>query len=319
MLEKIEPNLKFDTKRNFDILTPCCNSNNKDGKFVNYKNYPIIYGYCHSCGKAVLPPTIYVDKDGVQFIWNEVENRFENLAITNHAKFAIESKITIAINRKEQQYIEESIIWKYYNAKPENNLLQYLRNAYGDEKVNNAKETYALGTSKDGGIVFWNINSDLKVQKGKIAYYNECGKRTNKFKVPYKNEDGYYYCLFGEHLICESIKNKKTIVLVESEKTAIVGYILLPKYVWAAYGGINGLTENKLKSLIGHKVLIIPDMSENAVSIIVNKIPALINLGIHAKIWDMTEDKTDEQLKNEGVYNSDLEDVFRKLFVKNQS
>jgi hypothetical protein len=29
-------------------------------------------------------------------------------------------------------------------------------------------------------------------------------------------------------------------------KTAIVGYINLPEYIWIAYGGINGLTKNKL-------------------------------------------------------------------------
>ncbi len=60
-------------------------------------------------------------------------------------------------------------------------------------------------------------------------------------------------------------------------------------------------------------VLIIPDMSENAVSIILNKIPFLISLGINVKIWDMTEGKTDEQLKFEGIYNNDLEDVFREI------
>jgi hypothetical protein len=56
-------------------------------------------------------------------------------------------------------------------------------------------------------------------------------------------------------------------------------------------------------------------MSENAVSIILNKIPFLISLGINAKIWDMTENKTDDQLKLEGIYNNDLEDVFRKAII----
>ncbi len=147
-----------------------------------------------------------------------------------------------------------------------------------------------------------------------IAYYDENGKRTNRFKVPFKNEDGYYSCLFGEHIIFDKIKGKKTIVLVESEKTAIVGYILLPKYVWLAYGGINGLTEIKLKCLIGHNVLVIPDMSENAVSIICSKIKKFFYMGINIKAWDMTEGKTDEELKLMGIYNNDLEDVFREIF-----
>ena len=80
-----------------------------------------------------------------------------------------------------------------------------------------------------------------------------------------------------------------------------------------AYGDNNGLTENKLKPLIGHAVLIIPDMSESAVNVIYDKIPLLISMEINVKVWDMTEGKTDEQLKTEGMHNDDLEDVFRRF------
>jgi hypothetical protein len=38
-------------------------------------------------------------------------------------------------------------------------------------------------------------------------------------------------------------------------------------------------------------------------------------MGINAKVWDMTNGKTDEQLKTEGIYNNDLEDIFRKFIV----
>lgn len=288
MFDKTELNFKFSQKRNYNLVTPCCNKSNKDGKFVTFKELPEVYGYCHSCGKASLPSN-------------------SNLSIVD-----ITQNVT-PNNTIKQKYIPESKIWEHFNFIPENKLLRYLRRTYGNAKVNDAKETYALGSSNDGGIFFWSINSDLKVQKAKIAYYNENGKRTDKFKVPFKNEDGYYSCLFGEHLVNDKIKGKKTIVLVESEKTAIVGHILLPKYVWLAYGGINGLTEAKLKCLIGHNVLIIPDMSENAVNIIYSNINKFISIGINARIWDMTEGKTDEELKILGIYNNDLEDVFREI------
>ncbi len=307
MLQKTKLELTFNSKRDYKLITPCCGRNNSDGKFINYKNLSSNYGYCHSCGKASLPPTIYTDENGNEYVWNELENKFQTYMTLPKKSTIITPKITV------QKFINESIIWKYFKVNPENNLLQYLRKTYGDAKTEDAKETYALGTSYDRGIIFWSINSNLKVQKAKIAYYDTNGKRTHKFKVPYKNEDGYFNCLFGEHLIYDKIKTKKTIVLTESEKTAIIGYILFPQYIWVAYGGINGLTENKISSLIGHNVLIVPDMSENAVSIILNKIPFLISLGINAKIWDMTESKTDEQLKLEGIYNNDLEDVFRKI------
>jgi len=307
MLQKTKLELTFNSKRDNKLITPCCGRKNTDGKFINYKNLSQEYGYCHSCGKASLPPTIYADENGNEYVWNELENKFQTDFIPTKNGIANLPTITT------QKFIDESIIWKFFKVNPENNLLQYLRKTYGDTKTEDAKETYALGTNNDAGIIFWSINSNLKVQKAKIAYYDTNGKRTNKFKVPYKNEDGYFNCLFGEHLIYDKIKTKKTVVLTESEKTAIIGYILFPQYVWVAYGGINGLTENKVSSLIGHNVLIIPDMSENAVSIILNKIPFLISLGINAKIWDMTGSKADDQLKLEGIYNNDLEDVFRKI------
>jgi hypothetical protein len=311
-LYKVIIEYKFSPKRNLNLTTPCCNKSNKDGKFTTYVDLPEIYGYCHSCGKTTLPPTIFKDEKGIEYTWNENQNKYESIAIPLQS-------LCKEIAKKEQnfakdiKYIPESIIWQYFLTIPENNLLQYLCKTYGKEKVEDAKETYIIGTNKDGGTVFWNINSDLKVQKAKISYYNENGKRTNKFMVPYKNEDGYYSCLFGEHLIYDELKGKKTIILVESEKTAIVGYIHFAEYIWIAYGGINGLTENKLKPLIGHIVLIIPDMSECAVNVIYDKIPLLISMGINVKIWDMTEGKIDEQLKTEGIYNDDLEDVFRKF------
>lgn len=317
-LTKVTVEYKFNPKRNLNLTTPCCNRKNKDGKFSTYIGLPDIYGYCHSCGKTTLPPTIFIDENGVGYMWNKIQNKFETFAkpLQNFCKNIAKTLQNPEMMAKVPKYIPESIVWEYYATKPENNLLQYLFKVYDKTKVEDAKETYLIGTSKDGGTVFWDVNSELKVQKAKISYYNEDGKRTNKFVVPYKNEDGYFACLFGEHLIYDKIKGKKTIILVESEKTAIVGYILMPEYIWVAYGGSNGLTDDKIKPLIGHTVLIIPDMSESTVNIIYEKIPLLISMGINAKVWDMTDGKTDEQLRTEGIYNNDLEDIFRK-FIPN--
>lgn len=312
MLKKVEIKYNFKKKRDYSLITPCCNSENKDGKFINYQNLPSIYGYCHSCGKISLPPQVYEDEKGDSYIWNETLSKYESLLNDSFAiKLIKEKKETSnCLEKKVINYIPEPEIWKQYSIVPENNLLKYLRATYGNKKVDLVKEMYVIGTCTKGGTVFWNINKDLKVQKSKISFYDTNGKRTNRFEVPYKNENGYYSCLFGEHLI----DDKRIIVLVESEKTAIVGCMNMPKkYYWVAYGGSNGLTEEKLKPLIGHKVLIIPDISRTATDIMIKKIPHLLKLGIDANIWDMTYDKTDEQLKKEGIYNMDLEDFIRNL------
>lgn len=51
----------------------------------------------------------------------------------------------------------------------------------------------------------------------------------------------------------------------------------------------------------GHKVLLFPDISKNAVWIANKKLPFLHSKKINANIWDMTEGKSDLQLKEEGV------------------
>lgn len=73
-------------------------------------------------------------------------------------------------------------------------------------------------------------------------------------------------------------------MLTESEKTAIIGYILYTHHVWVTYNRINSLKKSKLTPLIDNNMLTIPDMSENVVSIILNKIQLLISLEIYAKI-----------------------------------
>ncbi|MFD2891182.1 DUF6371 domain-containing protein [Flavobacterium chuncheonense] len=303
MLIKNNHKLSFDTKRDYSLITPCCNKKNKDGKFVNYKNLSKKYGYCHSCGIATLPPISNKKKSEYGIIKNNHIHRKNTVATSCNE------------NTIEQKYIPEDEIWKGFHLLPENNLLQYFRKKYGDIKTQDAKEIYAIGTSNDGGTIFWNINIELQVQKNKISYYNEEGRRTNKFKVPFKNEDGYLSCLYGEHLLSyPNYKNSK-VVLVESEKTAIDGYINMPQYAWLAYGGINGLTAEKAQVLTSFNVILVPDLSENAVAIAAKKVYELRQQGINISLCDMTEGKSDEELKKEGIYNYDLEDFIRKINI----
>lgn len=310
MLTKVENNLKFNPKRNYKIITPCCNKTNKDGKFVNYQDFEDNYGFCHSCGVATLPPSIYLDESGEEFVWNKTENKFIKNILSQ-----VEKPIATNCNKisTPQQFIPEEEIWDNYHTSPENNLLQFLRKNYDDKLVEDAKEVYAISTSQEGGTMFWNINKQLQIQKLKISYYDKNGRRKTYFKVPYKNEDGYYSCLFGEHLLNAKRNNNKIVILTESEKTAIIGYILMPKFIWLAYGGCNGLTIEKTRVLKGYKSLLIPDISENALLVATKKVAELRQNGIDIKLWDMTEGKTDEQLKQEGIYNNDLEDFFREI------
>lgn len=311
-MKKKEVNYTFKKIRNYKLITPCCNSLNKDGKFANYNELSENYGYCHSCGKTTLPPKIYLDDCINEFIWNETLRKYDHFKSVTTPTTNQQQKTNVVKPKPKQLFIDEQIIWKNYMNPNENNLIKYLKSNYPVEKVYNSIYDYVLGTTNDGGTVFWQINKDLQVQKNKVCYYKSNGKRTNRFIVNYRNDDGYYSCLFGEHLLTK-YKNLQKIILVESEKTAIVGSINLPSYTWLAYGGLTQLTQNKIKVLEGYTVLIIPDISNKAVNQINKKLPLYRSLGINISIWDLTGGASDEKLNKQGVYNCDLEDIFRKI------
>lgn len=317
--KKIKLDLKFRQKRNYKLITPCCSKLNKDGKFVNYKGLRECYGYCHSCGETRLPPTQYTDENGSIYVWDTLQNKFIPFVLQSSCKSVGQLSDKDTSKRKTSgesealdiKFIENKLVSRCMKVKPQNNLLSYISNTYGEDNKDFVKDLYKIGTSKDGGTIFWNINKNQKVQKAKICFYDLNGKRTNKFRVPYKNEQGYFSCLFGEHLLCLEKHKNKPIVLVESEKTAVICTIHFKKYNWLSYGGINGMTNDKMKALSGKRLLIVPDLSENARRITLKKIEELKQLNIDAKMWDVSNDLTDLELKEQGFYNFDLEDFLR--------
>jgi hypothetical protein len=78
-----------------------------------------------------------------------------------------------------------------------------------------------------------------------------------------------------------------------------------------SYGGINGMTNDKMKVLSGKSILIVPDLSENARNIAERKVEELSSLNIEAAIWDLSKGMTDLELKEKEYYNCDLEDFLR--------
>ena len=306
---KIEVNYKFSRKRNYKLITPCCGRPNTDGKFVNYIGLEDNYGYCHSCGKATLPPPIYENEKVEKYSWNDTESKFvpaDGLSINIQHQYKPKEQIPV-------KYIDDHLVFESVDRLPENNLMKYIRSTYGYKKTTNMIEWYLPGTTPSGKTQFWYIDINKKVRKDKVVQYDTNGKRSDKISSTYLNSKGYKTCLFGEHLLSLSNKANAVVVLVESEKTAIIASILLPKYVWLSYGNINGLTDERTKVLSGYRVLIVPDMSEKAVSIITGKIPQMKALNINVNVWDMTNGRSDEQLKNDGVYNQDLEDLLRNV------
>ena len=66
-------------------------------------------------------------------------------------------------------------------------------------------------------------------------------------------------CLFGEHLL-HSDDIGKAVALVESEKTALLGSIVFPDYIWVAVGEKANFKPERMVALCNRTVIIFPDV-----------------------------------------------------------
>ena len=161
-----------------------------------------------------------------------------------------------------------------------------------EKQMLQAANRYHLGLSKDGGVVFWEIDDTGLVHNGKIMYYLDTCHR-DKSHVPTwviaklkgngslpSNVDNPH-CLFGLHLLqsnnpfnscrstlvacSEGLKNplsRKNIAIVESEKSAVILSELFPDYVWLASGGKTMLNASLFVPLGDRRIILFPDTDE---------------------------------------------------------
>ena len=126
-------------------------------------------------------------------------------------------------------------------------------------------DDYLIGATKDHGVIFWQIDEEQRVRSGKIMHYAADGHRTGNpswthasliYNRILPDDWTLSQCFFGEHLLKDS---KKTVCVVESEKTALVCSAFYPQFTWIATGGCAQLTVEKCRVLRGRKVIVYPD------------------------------------------------------------
>jgi hypothetical protein len=177
-----------------------------------------------------------------------------------HSSLAVPPKMDL-IPRK---YVKESVS---YNS----NFVSFLCKHFPRENVKKAIENYALGATKNGSVIFWQIDIKGNVRTGKIMQYNPAtGKRIrhksgaiNWVHNILKRRDPNYtnfnldQCYFGEHLL--KFYPNKPIAIVEAEKTAVIASMIYSNYNWLAAGNLNGLNTEKSKVLRDKHVILFPD------------------------------------------------------------
>jgi hypothetical protein len=126
-----------------------------------------------------------------------------------------------------------------------------------------AAALYFMGSTRDGSVIWYQIDDAMKVRSGKIIGYKDNGHRNkntgvnwvhSKLNLPDYNLN---QCLFGLHLI-----NKfpdEPIALVESEKSAFICSMLDSRFLWLAIGGKSQLSEERLQPIKNRRIILHPD------------------------------------------------------------
>ena len=135
-------------------------------------------------------------------------------------------------------------------------------------QMQHAAAAYRLGCSRDGAVIFWQIDESGHVHDGKLMHYRPDCRRDHHRQpswVSYRLRkagllpDDYHpaHCLFGLHLLPTAASS--TVCVVESEKTAVIMSALRPACLWLATGGKTELSVARLQPLAGRKVVLFPD------------------------------------------------------------
>jgi hypothetical protein len=143
-----------------------------------------------------------------------------------------------------------------------------------DDELKAASEIFHLGTTKDKRVVYWQIDAEGRVRDGKLMAYDEhChrvkpGEHDTKSSVSWavyefrqcglldKNWEATH-CLFGLHQL--NSRPDDLVCIVEAEKTAVICSQKFKDCIWMAAGGLEQLSLDKLRPLIGRQVILYPD------------------------------------------------------------
>ncbi len=155
------------------------------------------------------------------------------------------------------------------------------------QQMQHAAQRYHLGMTRDGGVIFWQIDQLGQVYDGKVMYYHPDCHRDHHHKPTWVSAElkRFYqppfdiptsHCLFGTHLLrndnVNDNENSKQVnvnvpvpvnfAVVEAEKTAVILSEHYPDYLWLASGGLEALRPELLFPLRGHRIILFPDTDE---------------------------------------------------------
>ncbi len=244
---------------------PACNAK---GVFVRYQDERGEYisfdvGRCNresKCGYHYKPKQFFADNPtGSKFVknrasnWTQNTNRNVNQSLQNQAKdfdFMSPEHLTATLGNYDR-----------------NNFVQFLFDLFPDcsDEIQDALKMYCVGTFDDYAC-FPSIDRLNRVCRAKLMRFNRAtGKRLKgeydtsslPAKLKLKADFNYKQVFFGEHLL-QKYPNKP-IAIVESEKSAIIGSLCFPEFVWLGSNSKSWLKSERLQRLDNRQIVLYPD------------------------------------------------------------
>jgi len=165
------------------------------------------------------------------------------------------------------KYLDKNVFQFFESTNFKNPLSIFLKSYFEESKVEEVLDLYKVKIEKRNGdylTIFPQLDLEFNLRTVKKMKYNfQTGKRSKNFFQWYNpNKSNLKQCLFGLHLLNHSEFKKSKIIIVESEKTALLGMLYFKnKYLFLATGGLMNLTKDKLKPLENREVILMPDLS----------------------------------------------------------
>jgi len=237
---------------------------------------PEQYGICNRlnrCGYSLNPY-----KDG----YSQRVQEHERGVQSDSWKFGLPSAKVKPKPQPPASFVSNEVLKSSLTDFEVNSFALYLISLFGEDIAGELIVRYFIGSSKHlfknkdfpdylseaGANVFWQIDVSGKARTGKIMLYDKLkGKRIKKpfnhvtwvHKVTGSPDFELKQCLYGEHLLRGD--ELSPVVIVESEKTAIIASVYFPRFLWLACGALNHLNAEKCQVLKGRHVILFPDLN----------------------------------------------------------
>jgi hypothetical protein len=149
-----------------------------------------------------------------------------------------------------------------------NNLFLYLKKEFGEDRAVNTFKRYRIGTSQTNpnSSILWYVDKLYNVREGKVILCDaNTGRETSKELVSRLLRIEEFYeipCFFGEFLLTNY--PKKEVVIVESERAALIAACKYPDYLWLSVWNSDwGVLSCERETLKSRTVICKPETWDN--------------------------------------------------------